>query len=122
MSLIISHGSSHNVSSGGTDNGDIVLSGGKLFVLSAGVADATTVSSGGSLSVSGGGTASGTTLVGGTASVAKLAVEIVSAGGTDLAAVISAGGLQQVFGYRPRSSSCRPPFPPSRFPGRRRRR
>jgi autotransporter passenger strand-loop-strand repeat protein len=99
MSVIVSHGSSHSVSSGVTDNGDIVLSGGKLFVLSGGVADATTVSSGGSMSVSGGGTASGTTLVGGTASTAKLAVEIVGAGGTDLGAVISSGGLQEVFGY-----------------------
>src|SRR5579863_581700 len=98
MSLVISHGSSRNVSSGGSDNGDIVLSGGKLFVLSGGQAVATTVSSGGSLGIAVGGTASQTTLVGGTSSVGKLAVEIVSAGGTDLAAVISSGGLQEVFG------------------------
>ena len=91
--------SAHSVFSGGTDNGDTVLSGGKMFVLAGGLAVATTVSSGGSLAVSGGGTDSGTTLVGGTGSTAKLAVEIVSAGGTDLAAVISSGGLQEVFGY-----------------------
>jgi autotransporter passenger strand-loop-strand repeat protein len=97
--VIVSHGSSHRISSGGTDNGDIVLSGGKLFVLSGGVVDATTVSSRGSLAISGGGTDSGTTLVGGTASTAKLAIEVVSAGGTDLAAMISSGGLQEVFGY-----------------------
>ena len=49
MNVIVSHGSSHSVGSGVTDNGDIVLSGGKLFVLAGGVADATTVSSGGSM-------------------------------------------------------------------------
>jgi len=38
MSVIVSHGASHSVFSGGTDNGDTVLSGGKMFVLAGGLA------------------------------------------------------------------------------------
>ena len=47
MSVIVSQGiSPYKVSAGGTDSGDVVVSGGSMFVLSAGVASATTVSSG----------------------------------------------------------------------------
>jgi hypothetical protein len=54
--VTVSKGSSHNVSSGGTDIGDIVLSGGTMFILSGGVASSTLVEAGGVLIVNGGGT------------------------------------------------------------------
>jgi len=97
--VTVSHGSSYSVSAGGTDNHDIVLSGGSMFVLSDGVADATAVSSGGFLTVDHGGTVSGTVLSGGTSASSKVATEIVESGGTALATVISPGGLEEVFGY-----------------------
>jgi hypothetical protein len=44
MSVIVSQGiSPYKISSGHTDSGDRVVSGGSMFVLSAGVANATTV-------------------------------------------------------------------------------
>jgi autotransporter passenger strand-loop-strand repeat protein/probable HAF family extracellular repeat protein len=65
VAVIVSKGNSpYKVSSGHTDTGDIVVSGGSMFVLSGGVADSTTVSSGGFLTISQGGTDSGTTLAG----------------------------------------------------------
>ena len=54
--VIVSKGNSpYKVSSGHTDTGDIVISGGSMFVLSGGTADSTTVSSGGFLTISHGG-------------------------------------------------------------------
>jgi autotransporter passenger strand-loop-strand repeat protein len=97
--VTVRKGSSYSISSGGSDSGDIVLSGGSMFVLSGGFANETTVSSGGHLTVSSGGVVSSTILVGGTSATSPPAVEIVRAGGTDLAAVISVGGVQEVFGY-----------------------
>ena len=66
MGVIVSAGNSpHNVSSGHTESGDIVVSGGSMFVLSGGKADTTTVNSGGVLFLDIGGVGSGTVLVGG---------------------------------------------------------
>lgn len=79
----------YSVSSDGTDQGDLVASGGSMLVPSAGVADTTTVDAGGFLAIETGGTASGTILSGGK--------EIVSVGGRDLGALISGGG-QGVYG------------------------
>ena len=63
--VIVSKGNSpYKISSGHTDTGDFVVSGGSMFVLSGGVANSTTVSSGGFLTISYGGTDSGTTLAG----------------------------------------------------------
>jgi autotransporter passenger strand-loop-strand repeat protein len=60
MSVIVSQGiSPYKVSSGGTDSGDVVVSGGSMFVLSAGVANGTIVSSGGFLTINKGGSGSG---------------------------------------------------------------
>ena len=115
--------SPYKVSSGHTDTGDIVVSGGSMFVLSGGTADSTTVSSGGFLTISHGGTDSGTTLAGketvlgldigaavqsggtlaihsgGTADPATISsggIEIVSAHGTDFGAQVDGGGVQIV--------------------------
>jgi autotransporter passenger strand-loop-strand repeat protein len=122
--VIVSKGNSpYKVSSGRTDTGDTVVSGGSMFVLSGGVADATTVSSGGFLTISHGGTDSGTTLAGkevvlgldigaavqsggtlaihsgGTADPATISsggTEIISAHGTDFGAQVDGGGVQIV--------------------------
>ena len=122
--FIVSKGNSpYKVSSGHTDTGDIVISGGSMFVLSGGVADSTTVSSGGFLTISHGGTDSGTDarrqaklfavsisaavqsggtlaiLSGGTADPATISsggVEVVSAHGTDFGAQVDGGGVQIV--------------------------
>jgi autotransporter passenger strand-loop-strand repeat protein len=60
MSVIVSQGiSPYKVSSGGTDSGGVVVSGGSMFVLSAGVANGTIVSSGGFLTINKGGSGSG---------------------------------------------------------------
>jgi autotransporter passenger strand-loop-strand repeat protein len=54
-----------NVSAGHSDAGDVVLSGGSMFVLSGGVANTTTVSSGGTLTIDRGGTEITPTVAGG---------------------------------------------------------
>jgi VCBS repeat-containing protein/autotransporter passenger strand-loop-strand repeat protein len=62
-SVTVNKGNSpYNVSSGGTDAYDVVVSGGSMFVLSDGVADLTTVSSGGSITFGPGSTDSSTTV------------------------------------------------------------
>jgi autotransporter passenger strand-loop-strand repeat protein len=67
MSVIVSKGNSpHNVSSGTPESGDVVVSGGSMFVLSGGTAFGTTVSSGGFLTINKGGSGSGSVLSGGT--------------------------------------------------------
>jgi VCBS repeat-containing protein/autotransporter passenger strand-loop-strand repeat protein len=88
--VIVSGGNSpYNVSSGGTDLDDVVVSGGSMFVLSAGVADFTTVSSGGFLAVAFGGT-------GISATVSSSGSLTVSGGGTDLSATVLGGGSEFV--------------------------
>ncbi len=104
MTTITRANSPYKVSSGVTDTGDLVLSGGSMYVLSGGVADATTVDSGGFLIVSKGGTDSGTTLGGdqailGLSSAGKIVgggKAVVSSGGTDIDPTISAGGTLDV--------------------------
>lgn len=109
--VIVSHGSSYKVSSGGSDNGDTVLSGGSMFVLSGGLADATAVHSGGFLTIDSGGKDSGTILSGGTSASVDVATEIVESGGTALSTLISPGGLEEVFGYASGASvSGAPPY------------
>jgi autotransporter passenger strand-loop-strand repeat protein len=65
----VSSSQTFNISSGQSDDGDVVLSGGILEVLS-------------------GGSATNATIVG---------IEVVSSGGADIGATVSAGGYQQVF-------------------------
>ena len=87
MSVIVSKGNSpYKVSSGHTDSGDVVVSGGSMFVLSAGVANATTVSSGGFLTINKGGSGSGSFLLGGTETIS----------GTETGDFIESGGSQRV--------------------------
>ena len=87
MSVIVSPGiSPYKVSSGHTDSGDVVVSGGSMFVLSAGVASATTVSSGGFLTINKGGSGSASQLLGGTETIS----------GTETGDFIGCGGSQRV--------------------------
>jgi len=87
MSVIVSQGiSPYKVSSGHTDSGDVVVSGGSMFVLSAGVASATTVSSGGFLTINKGGSGSGSHLLGGNETIS----------GTETGDFIESGGSQRV--------------------------
>jgi autotransporter passenger strand-loop-strand repeat protein len=87
MSVIVSQGNSpYKVSSGHTDSGDVVVSGGSMFVLSAGVASATTVSSGGFLTINKGGSGSGSHLLGGNETIS----------GTETGDFIESGGSQRV--------------------------
>ena len=87
MSVIVSQGNSpYKVSSGGTDSGDHVVSGGSMFVLSGGVANVTTVSSGGFLTINKGGSGSSSQLLGGTETVS----------GTEIRDFIESGGSQRV--------------------------
>ena len=60
MPAIVSSGQTYNITSGQTDTGDVVLSGGTMLVLSGGEADFTWVGIGGSMKVSSGGLASNT--------------------------------------------------------------
>ncbi len=63
MSLVVGKGNSpYRVSSGQADSGDVVVSGGSMYVLLGGTALTTTVSSGGLLTIRGGGSASATTV------------------------------------------------------------
>jgi len=87
MSVIVSQGISRRTrSSGHTDSGDVVVSGGSMFVLSAGVASATTVSSGGFLTINKGGSGSGSHLSGGNETIS----------GTETGGFIESGGSQRV--------------------------
>ena len=87
MGVIVSKGNSpYKVSSGHTDSGDVVISGGSMFVLSAGVASATTVSSGGVLTINKGGSESASQLLGGTGAIS----------GIDTGDFIEGGGSQRV--------------------------
>jgi autotransporter passenger strand-loop-strand repeat protein len=63
--ITVSSGQTWNVSSGETDNGDIVLGGGFIYVTSGGTTIDTTVSSGGNETVYAGSTTSGTVVLGG---------------------------------------------------------
>jgi autotransporter passenger strand-loop-strand repeat protein len=101
MTIVTKANSPYKVSSGQTDTGDVVSSGGTMFVLSGGTAFTTTVNSHGLLTVSAGGTDLGTTL-GGSETVGGLSylatVEsggkvTVASGGTDEALKVSAGGV-----------------------------
>ncbi len=106
MSVIVSAGNSpYRVSANQIDTGDVVVSGGSMFVLSGGVADGTTVSSGGFLAIERGGTDSGTVLEGievirGTDLGATVSggTAVVIAGGTDSGATIDSGGLLKIIG------------------------
>jgi autotransporter passenger strand-loop-strand repeat protein len=85
-SVTVSNGEIYPVSSGQTDTGDIVFSGGTLDVLSGGTISNTV--DGGTVNVSSGG-ASSTTILGG-------GFETISAGGFDTSALISVGGYQLI--------------------------
>ncbi len=66
MSVTVSKGNSpYKVSSGHTETGDVVVSGGTMWVLSGGSADTTTISSGGTMAIKSGGIADGTVVLGG---------------------------------------------------------
>jgi autotransporter passenger strand-loop-strand repeat protein len=94
MGVIVSAGNSpHNVSSGHTESGDIVVSGGSMFVLSGGKADATIVSYGGALTIDLGGVGSGSVLAG-------LSERVF---GTETGATIKSG-VQFVFGEATRTT------------------
>ena len=66
MSVTVSSGQTHDVSSGQTDTGDIVLSVGVLNVLDGGTATTTTIDWGGVEFVNAGGIDNGTFISGGT--------------------------------------------------------
>ncbi len=92
MSVIVSSGNSpYDVPFGQTDTGDVVISGGSMFVLSGGVADTTTVDANGKLTVDSSGTANGTTVSSG-------GVETVNSGGYASGTTISSGGFNFVYG------------------------
>ena len=107
MSVIVSQGNSpYKVSSGLTDSGDVVISGGSMFVLSGGVASATIVSFGGVLTINKGGSGSGSFLSGGTETVSGTEAgdfiesggsQRVLAGGKAISTTIDSGGLLTVF-------------------------
>jgi autotransporter passenger strand-loop-strand repeat protein len=81
--IIVSNGQIDLISSGRTNNNDVVLSGGTINVLSGGIADTTTVS--GTLNVSAGGIDGGIAISGG-------GTETASSGGADFGATVLSGG------------------------------
>jgi autotransporter passenger strand-loop-strand repeat protein len=112
MAVIVTSGNSpYDVSSGQTDTGDIVSSGGSMYVLDGGTAidatvsgdgyeyvyridSGTTVGSGGSEQVESGGVATGTTVSSG--GYLLLGVTGFGAGGTASGAIVGSGGFEFV--------------------------
>jgi len=104
MTVITRANSPYKVSSGVTDNGDVVSSGGSMYVLSGGAVVQTTVEAGGLLTVSKGGFEE-ITILSGAETQRGLGEDsfiysggrmTVAAGGTEVIPRISAGGVLDV--------------------------
>jgi autotransporter passenger strand-loop-strand repeat protein len=109
--IVVSGATAYHVLAGHVDDGDIVLSGGTIFVDSGAVASSAVVSAGGSLVIAGGGSATSST-------VRRGGTEIVASGGVVTDETVSSGGVLVVRPIRrrfsragPRSSKLAVPIP-----------